>query len=384
MVFEIQGVNFVNKGAELMLYAILEHLKKEYSSFTAVSTLRIGNFNQRNRVGLAHLAWLDSKKAPMLGNFLNWGALLCRMKLRRKFNIYLSTEVNAILDSSGFAYGDQWGPIHAEIMADKIKTRNNLKQKIILLPQAFGPFEIERLKSAMLVILENTDLVFARDHVSYEHLVNLAGKASNIRIAPDFTNLIHGQIPRYWNKIKNRACIIPNYRMIEKTDQATHSKYLSILTFYIRYLQSKKADPFILIHETDKDYDLAITVQNILAQPIEVIFEKNPLYIKGIIGLSSLVISSRYHGLVSALSQGIPCLGTGWSHKYQMLFEDYGCPECLVSTLETKDILTDRIMQITEEPRRSNIINRLRASSREHKELTQEMWDYVDKTVCNN
>ena len=36
-----------------------------------------------------------------------------------------------------------------------------------------------------------------------------------------------------------------------------------------------------------------------------------------------LIISSRYHGLVAAISQGIPVISIGWSHKYDELMSSY-------------------------------------------------------------
>jgi len=39
--------------------------------------------------------------------------------------------------------------------------------------------------------------------------------------------------------------------------------------------------------------------------------------IKGVIGRCDMVIASRYHSTIAALSTGVPCLVIGWGHKYR-------------------------------------------------------------------
>ena len=49
--------------------------------------------------------------------------------------------------------------------------------------------------------------------------------------------------------------------------------------------------------------------------------------IKGILATCTAVISSRYHALIAALSQGVPAVALGWSHKYEALLSEVGTPE---------------------------------------------------------
>src|SRR5690606_16707582 len=123
--------------------------------------------------------------------------------------------------------------------------------------------------------------------------------------------------------------IVPNCRMLDKTDQATRDAYLPFLIKCTEHLLRKNARPFVLVHEGKDDRALADKLSAAVGG-IPVIEEKGALQIKGILGACSGTLGSRFHGLVSALSQGVPALATGWSHKYQMLFEDYGVPEGLL------------------------------------------------------
>src|SRR5690606_22797023 len=53
--------------------------------------------------------------------------------------------------------------------------------------------------------------------------------------------------------------------------------------------------------------------------------------IKGAIANCDLVIGSRFHALIAALSQGIPAAALGWSHKYAELLQSFGLQRFVVS-----------------------------------------------------
>jgi colanic acid/amylovoran biosynthesis protein len=54
---------------------------------------------------------------------------------------------------------------------------------------------------------------------------------------------------------------------------------------------------------------------------------------------SSLIVSGRFHGVVSGLSCGVPTLVHSWSHKYAAVLEDFGRPGWLANPLSVEDTL---------------------------------------------
>jgi colanic acid/amylovoran biosynthesis protein len=382
MIIEVQGVNFINKGAELMLHAVLQHYKNGENIVAA--NLRCGNFKQRADAGLYHIMWADIVRAPITGPVLDSITRVVPKVLRQRLSLVRDSEVNAVLDASGFAFSDQRGVNPSVNMANRSQRWKSQGKKVVLLPQAFGPFEIKVIRDSVLRILDHADLIFARDRISYDYLVDLAGISDKIKLAPDFTNLVTGQIPPYWNPKSNAFCIIPNYRMIDKTTAEVRDSYLPFLETCIRYLLERGIRPFILIHETKQDYQLAVELQKRLQQELTVIQEENPLYVKGIIGSCSAVISSRFHGLVNALSQGVPSLATGWSHKYQMLLDDYLCPDCFISNQDSRDEIVCKVAKLIDEPDRGQILSRLHQAGMNLKNETIKMWAEVDSVIGAN
>jgi colanic acid/amylovoran biosynthesis protein len=378
IIVQIQGVNFINKGAELMMHAVLQYLNEH--GILVASPLGMGGYHQRANAGLHHLLWIETGRIPLAKLIVPAVAECIPKKMKRVMHVVSNSEVSAILDASGFAYSDQWGAIPSELMAQRCKQWKNAGKKIIFLPQAFGPFETPSIRQAFQSVIANADLIYARDLISRQHLLDVARdfcSVSHIRQAPDFTNLVQGKVPTYFKIKPRRVCIIPNSRMLDKTSASVRNNYVDFLVLCLKQMFSKATEPFMLVHDLSSDQDLAREVQTNFGQPIEIISEVNPLYIKGILGTCYGVISSRYHGLVSALSQGVPSLATSWSHKYQMLLEDYGCPECLISSFESQENIKHQFDLITDPMQRQSLLESLAYYGSEQQKQTQRMWGEV-------
>lgn len=112
MFYEVQGVEFVNKGAELMLYAIAQHLREYDPEAIVAASLdrRYRDKEGRKKAGLEYVTWIDNR-LPNAGVMINSFASLIPRPLRRNLNLVLNQEVNVVLDASGFSYTDQWNAI---------------------------------------------------------------------------------------------------------------------------------------------------------------------------------------------------------------------------------------------------------------------------------
>jgi polysaccharide pyruvyl transferase WcaK-like protein len=373
---EIRKLGFINKGAELMLYAILEKMRKEFpdAKFAMVSSLSTGNaaYLKRAELGLyqkAHI-WRKGVQFGILAN-------LIPAKIREVFGIVLDKEVDIVIDGAGFLYSDQMGKYSCLELSNSCKRWKRNGTKVILLPQAFGPFESYYNRKAIKATLDCADLVFAREKASYDYLVDVCGERSNLKMAADFTNLVEGIVPDQFDQEVNRFCIIPNYRMIDKTKSADSKAYLPFMVKVTRYALEKGQKPFLLVHEGANDLMLAENIRDAVDQDIQIIKEDNPLKIKGILGVSSGTVGSRFHGLVSALSQGTPALATGWSHKYQMLFEDYGFPEGMLNVHMEKEELQTTMDLILDETNKLKVVGKLKLNSQRLKQETDLMWTDV-------
>lgn len=375
MLIELRKAGFVNKGAELMLLALLKRLSSAFPDavYTMAPTRTNGSQPFEKLVAMGFYP-----KASLYRYGLQWGDLagLLPARLREMYGLVLDRDVDVVIDAAGFSYSDRWGARNVRELAQATRRWKRRGTRVILMPQAFGPFTGRRMRRHMREAIEHADLVMPRDRSSYQLLVDAAGESPNIHVFPDFTNLIEGAPPPEFEPHRHQVCLVPNYRMIDKTGPADSDAYLPFMQRCARYLTARGANPFILVHEGANDRWLAERISE-SAGNVPILSVENPLAIKGILGESRATIGSRFHGLVSALSQGVPSLATGWSHKYQELCNDYGCPDALVPVTANGTELEDRIDRLIDEPCHSRIRAGLLERSRRLKAQSEAMWDMV-------
>jgi polysaccharide pyruvyl transferase WcaK-like protein len=375
MLIEIRRAGFVNKGAELMLYAVMQKVLERYPDATLVMAPTPKNasqpFDKLAKQGFYPKAWLWRYG-------IQWGdfASLLPKKLQEMYGLILDKDIDVVLDAAGFSYSDQWGVDSSKELANSSRRWKKIGTKVILLPQALGPYQNPNIQAYTKTWTENVDLVFPREADSYKYLTEIVGEQEKIKLYPDFTNLVKGELPDGYDSKNLRVAIIPNYRMIDKTNKKESSAYLAFMIQCTDYLVKQGEKPFILVHEGANDAMLAEQISKAVGG-IPIVKETDPIKIKGIIGTCDATIGSRFHGLVSALSQGVPSLATGWSHKYERLFEDYEFNEGVISVLASEDVIKTKIDLITQPEKAEVLKAKLSEKSEKLKLLSEEMWALV-------
>jgi len=375
MIIEIRMAGFVNKGAELMLLAVIQKVRERYPTAKITMAPVYGaaddTFERMQRLKLYPRIWFVRK-----GIDFGFLSSLIPDQLLKMYGLIKASEVDVVLDAAGFAYTDQWGnKLSQELSSSSVKWKKN-KTKLIMLPQALGPYSGGEARKFVKSWASNADLIFPREPDSYKYLTDIVGEHEKIRCFPDFTNLVEGTLPEGYDFSNKRIALVPNFRMIDKTSKEESSAYLPFMINCAKYLLEKGAQPFLLVHEGVNDKNLAEKISDAVGG-IPVVLETNPLHIKGILGTCDATISSRFHGLVSALSQGVPSIATGWSHKYVRLFEDYDFKEGLVSVLDSKSVLHEKIDLLLSPETAGPLRLHLQRESEIMKDVSKNMWDLV-------
>ena len=372
MIAEVTGTNTQNKGAELMLVAIREHFDDRPDVRLAVNQF-FGSYQERAAYGLLQKVALNG-----------WGrsrvaAALMPDEFRRSFGLVRENDVDAVIDASGFAFGDQHPPERTIQFADRVEAAKRAGKPVILLPQALGPFTRPSIREAFVRVVDAADLVFARDDVSMAHTREATGDPPHLKQAPDFTNLVKPDCTTD-SDAADRATIVPNQRMIEKAETEDEaSAYVPFMGRCIEAVTEVGLEPVLLLHEEEDD-ELASEIREYVECNVPIRQKTDPLILKRFLGESHLVVASRFHALVGALSQGVPAIGTSWSHKYEMLFEEYGCSDMLLSVTSEEERVRDCVAAATG-PQRSKLTGQIREAGKKLEQETRTMWEQVDEAL---
>lgn len=373
----LSGVETYNKGAELMLYAILQEIERKYPDAKVYIPY------MRCKQGLDYIKTsLDFRYTP-------FSKYVYKTHLRCIFRrLHLSSDWLALtnivrradwfIDGSGFAFSDQFNIKDERVGMWKTMLESLHKQgcKIVFLPQAFGPVNRTNTKKVLRLISDNANLIMPREQVSYKYLEQ-SGLVDMDKVAQytDFTSLVEGVFPLNYEHLKDGICIIPNMRMIDK-GTISYEDYINLLISIVKEAQKTCRPVYLLNHEGKKDESLALQCKESIGSGVEIVTGLNALEVKGLISSAYLVVTSRFHGLVSALNGNVPALATSWSHKYEELFRDYDLRDCIIP-LNDISSAGQKVISFLSEEENHKMRMHLASQTSKIQAQTRTMWDVV-------
>ena len=380
MLVEIKGVEFSNKGAELMLHATVEAIKKHRPDWNIV--LVPGHLSPYQK-RIQFSAW-QKFSFRLLGvdwTFLGHYMPATLKRLLGHFGIVAEADIDVVFDASGFVYSDKWGSARLKGALAHVERTCKHSKSYVFLPQAFGPFEVDENRSLMSKIVHKAQLICARDKVSFDGLTDLMNKEQSkdkVKKFPDITTLVDVSDVQLPLELPEKfIAIVPNSKMFWRKSGEDKSRYLEFITQAVLGANILGFRAVLINHEGEKDRKMCKQlVADIELSGVDApmfIDGLNALEVKKIIGMASLCVSSRFHGCVSSLSQAVPTLATSWGHKYEQLFALYGCEGQVLSVDDAYGI-SERMEPLLED---KQLVARLKSAASAQKQQTISMWQEV-------
>ena len=334
----ITGGELFNKGAQAMTFVAVDELKKRYPQHEIYLLSEMDNRRtnmDKEKYSFKFLGWYPIKFAKAQRNIIlrMYNSLVHNKEYKYLVDIYRNTDL--MIDISGYAFSDNFGPNHLKEYADHLEFAEAFNIPVYIMPQSFGPFDFkteearrqeERLKRLILT----PKMVCAREEEGYKSLVSKYG-VKNICIASDIVinnkslelNNIYSRnyqldIPVIQN---SSVAIIPNTRLEKYAGEKT---ILGIYKCIVNRLLKFKKKIYIIAHSAD-DKKLCEKIGKMDDGQKVVYLDRDFSCIEfnEIVKNMDYIIASRFHSIVHAFKNNIPCLSLGWATKYQKLSEAF-------------------------------------------------------------
>lgn len=349
----ITGANFGNKGAQAMLLVSVSEIRKRYPNVNIYYTTieKSGKLKEFKLYALSKHVFLNafamkSASVNLFKGFFTASLLSIKSLLKKDFKavykdyvyIKLIEKIDLILDVSGFNLSSLFSVKANNNYLKFIYYAQKCNIPVILLPQSFGPFDYaensSHYLSVMNIILQYPKLIFAREKSGYDLLTQQLG-LKNVILSNDLvlqnTKINWSDIfepnhfPSFDVTLKpgNKVALIPNRKIIDKCS------HVDIYHLYSEVIQTllKMDRTVYLIYHSSEDSRICKTIKKMFPDNLKVILiqqELNCYDYENIISHFDYVVASRFHSIVNAFKQEIPCLGLGWADKYEELFQSLG------------------------------------------------------------
>lgn len=335
----ITGGGMVNKGAQAMTLIAVHELRVRFPAHRIFLYSPVDLANEKldkSQFTFNFTGWYPMKFAHCQRNPLQRAITLLRSRseLLEAEAIYRNTDF--IVDISGYALGSNWNDKICNDFLDVLEFAKGFNIPVYLMPQSFGPFDFgpdrKALNERIRNLLPTAEVIFAREQEGFDVLVNTYG-LTNVRLEMDlvlsnkgidlekvFKNCPDMKLPEIAG---NSVAVIPNAM------NASVSSEEVVLTMYmdvVEKLLSLGKKVYLLSHST-MDAVLCRTLKDRFEDCESVILLEQDfscLEFNALVQRFQYLVASRFHSIVHAYKNGVPCIALGWATKYHDLLKLFG------------------------------------------------------------
>ncbi|MBQ7973139.1 MAG: polysaccharide pyruvyl transferase family protein [Lachnospiraceae bacterium] len=337
----VTGGQLFNKGAQAMTFITADEVAKR---FPDLETVVISNMDARRSVEEKEIYTFPIIKYPkpfeliLMQNKL--GRSLCGIFGGKDAKKYIEIMENtaAVIDISGYSLGSDWGYKKTVFYLTRLKVAYNAGAAVYLMPQSFGPFDYKGIMAPFIhgMIRRNmrkVNMIMCREKAGHDLLKEKYG-LENMIVAPDLvlqnmgvnTDNIYKKPPVLQDIAieQNSVAIIPNQKtMLFGNPEALSHMYKQMLDILL-----KRGKTVYLLYHSSEDLSICEKIKKELypedKRVILVTRELSCLEFDTLVSKFDFIIASRFHAVVHAYRNAIPCIVPGWAIKYKELMELFG------------------------------------------------------------
>lgn len=354
----ITGGGLVNKGAQAMTFIAVSELKNRFPDHEILLLSATDLERSKKELGIYNfkcIGWYPQKFARCQRNALL--RIVCllrnRQELREAEAIYKNTDL--MVDISGYALGSNWSSKICNDYLDNFQFADAFNIPVYLMPQSFGPFDYKEqsdVDARTKTIFPKIKAICAREEEGYValkenyNLTNVYLKNDLVLNNKDIDySLVYKEIPN---------CVLPeikahNVGIIPNVQNYTVCEKKQVLNLYLEAVSCalKQGRHIYLLYHSSLDRDLCREIKECYIDEENVVFldrDFDCVEFNDLVKSFDFLVASRFHSIVHAYKNCIPCVIVGWAEKYNVLSSKFEQAGYLLDVRENTSVTTLRDM----------------------------------------
>jgi polysaccharide pyruvyl transferase WcaK-like protein len=333
-----------NRGAASMLQAVVDNLPDHVGPcrFSVLTTYPADDRAERlptsveivsaRPAELALLLWPLALLAAMLRLArLPWRWLCAPAGLRHL------RDADVVVDIAGISFADGRGIPIVVYNALMTSLPLLLGRPTVKASQALGPFHSPVNRVLAKAVLPRLCAVCARGEATERHLRTLG--LSNVEPAADLAFTMKMPADAFVRNERSTVGVAPSAVVAGYCTKAGIDYPALLGSFVDRLIDVRDVDVVVFPHSSrrrvtggrmdDRPVASAVHAATTRRDRVRLVDDPlGPVELRGLIGGFDLLVTSRFHAMISALATTTPVLVVGWSHKYEEVLREMGLADC--------------------------------------------------------
>ena len=241
--------------------------------------------------------------------------------------------------------GDSFAEIYGLEQLAKMTPVGELAQRwgvpVVLTPQTIGPFDSRRGRALARRSIHTAALVMTRDSRS-ARVASALGRVPDV-VASDVVFVIDQPAPA---KVRRDVMLNVSGLLWAPNPHVDHLRYRALLVDVLERLDKAGRKVTLLGHVVHQDVQVGDNdtyaiheLKHLTRGDHEVLLPRSLSHVRSEISGANLVVGSRMHACLNAISVGVPAVPLAYSDKFQPLLQDIGLEDMTVDLRQGGDTL---------------------------------------------
>ena len=247
---------------------------------------------------------------------------------------------SVVVDVAGISFADGRG--FAIVVYNALMTGVPLLLGVptVKAAQALGPFQSIPNKWLAPLVLRRVKTVCARGARTREHLDSLGGvnavDVADLAFSLDEAAGLPSAVSTGLGSIDSNFIVVMPSAVVKGIFESTGGNYVSAMASLVMEIRSKTGRSVVIAPHSYRaglpegrmnDGPVCREVAEACAGDSQVLGLESDLTageLRHLVALGSVLVTSRFHAMISGLATSTPTVVVGWSHKYKEVLDDFG------------------------------------------------------------